>query len=64
MVDPGSLVGTLLKGTLNFSPVTTWLEAVVWVLYVVVAMTLFFRVLRRSHQAPAPAPRQPVTSAS
>ena len=33
-IPPSSFLGTLLKGTLNFSPATTWLEAVVWVLYV------------------------------
>ena len=53
----------LLKGSLNFSPATTWLEAVVWVAYVVATMTLFFRVIRRSHR-PAPATRLPAGSRS
>ena len=35
-----SWYGTLLKGIFNFSPATTWLEAVVWVRYVVPTMTL------------------------
>ena len=46
-VPPASVLGTLLKGTLNFSPATTWLQAVAWVAYVVPTMTLF---LRRTHQ--------------
>jgi high-affinity iron transporter len=56
VIEPGSWIGTLLKGTLNFSPATTWLEAVVWVVYVVVTMTLFFRLIRRSNR---PAPQTP-----
>jgi high-affinity iron transporter len=62
-IPPGSFVGTILKGTLNFSPATTWLQAVAWVIYVVVTMTLFFRQIRRSHR-PAPAPAVPAGSAS
>ncbi|MCW0211988.1 MAG: FTR1 family protein [Pseudonocardia sp.] len=40
-VPPDSWYGTLLKGVFNFSPQTTVLEAVVWVLYVSVVLTLF-----------------------
>ncbi|BDO41494.1 iron uptake transporter permease EfeU [Cellulomonas sp. NTE-D12] len=42
-VPPGSWYGVLLKGVLNFSPATTWLQAVVWVLYVGVVLTAFVR---------------------
>ena len=52
-VPPDSWYGTLLKGTLNFSPATTWLQAVVWVLYLVPVMYLFFRP-GRPPAAPAP----------
>jgi high-affinity iron transporter len=62
-IPPGSLVGTLLKGTVNFSPATTWLEAVVWVVYLVATMTVFFRVIRRSHRPASPA-RMPAGSPS
>ena len=48
-------IGSLLKGTLNFTPDTTWLQAVVWVVYIAVAMPTFFAVIRRSNR-PAPAP--------
>jgi high-affinity iron transporter len=51
-IPPGSWYGTLLKGTLNFSPATTVLQAVAWVAYVVPVMFLF---LRPSAPAPAPA---------
>jgi high-affinity iron transporter len=60
-IPPGSWLGTLLKGTLNFSPETTWLQAVVWVLYVAITMTVFFRVLRRSNR---PTPAKPVPAGS
>ncbi len=46
-IPPASWYGTLLKGTLNFSPATTWLEAIVWVSYVTVMMIVFFRPHRR-----------------
>jgi high-affinity iron transporter len=64
VVEPGSWLGTLLKGTLNFSPATTWLEAVVWVAYVAVTMTLFLRQIRRSNRRPAPATAVPASTAS
>ena len=46
-ITPGSWLGTLLKGTLNFSPQTTWLEATAWVAYVVPVLLLFVRRVRR-----------------
>ena len=45
-IPPGSWYGTLLKGTVNFSPATTWLELVVWWAYVLPTMTLYIRVIR------------------
>jgi high-affinity iron transporter len=62
-IPPGSWLGTILKGTLNFSPATTWLQAVAWVVYVAVTMTLFFRQISRS-QRPAPSPAVPAGTAS
>jgi high-affinity iron transporter len=57
-IPPASWYGTLLKGTINFSPATTWLQAVVWTLYVVPVLTVFIRrVGRKTPLVPAaPAP--------
>jgi len=55
-VDEGSWYGAVLKGVLNFSPQTTWLQAVVWLLYLVVTMTFFLRGVRRRAAAPASSP--------
>jgi high-affinity iron transporter len=48
VIAPSSWEGTLLKGVLNFSPETTWLQAVAWIGFVAVVMTLFVRQVRRS----------------
>ena len=42
-IDPSSWYATLLKGTLNFTPATTVLQAVAWVLYVGTVMFFFLR---------------------
>jgi high-affinity iron transporter len=55
-VPPASWYGTLLKGVFNFSPATTWLQAAVWVVYVVPVMTAF---VRTAWAGPAAAGRQP-----
>ncbi|MEO6790577.1 MAG: iron uptake transporter permease EfeU [Ornithinibacter sp.] len=52
-IEPGSWYAVLLKGTLNFTPQTTWLQAIAWVLYVGTVMTLFLRPARQSPIAPA-----------
>jgi high-affinity iron transporter len=62
-IPPGSWYGTLLKGTINFSPRTTWLELIAWVAYVVPVLTLFIRTVRPSRSAAA-ATSIPVHTAS
>jgi high-affinity iron transporter len=67
-VPPSSWYGTLLKGTVNFSPATTWLEAGAWTLYVLPALALYFLSYRRGQRrgpgvpAPAPASTQSATA--
>lgn len=48
-IPPGSWYGTLLKGTLNFSPATTWLEAAAWLLYALPVMYFFLRPAAPAH---------------
>jgi len=52
-VPPSSWYGTLLKGTLNFSPATTWLEAAAWLLYVLPVLFLYLRINRKTPPSPA-----------
>ncbi|WP_433783201.1 iron uptake transporter permease EfeU [Actinomycetospora sp. CA-101289] len=54
-VPADSWYGVLLKGIFNFSPQTTVLEAVVWVLYVGVVLTLFLRPVSSRRREPVPA---------
>ena len=63
-VPADSWYGTLLKGIFNFSPQTTWLQAVAWVLYVGTVLTLFLRpVTVPPAWAAAAAPARATTSA-
>jgi high-affinity iron transporter len=54
-ISTSSLLGALLKGVFNFSPRTSWLEAVTWTLYLVPVMVAFLRPGRRPAAAAAPA---------
>ncbi|HEX6917343.1 MAG TPA: iron uptake transporter permease EfeU [Phycicoccus sp.] len=62
VVDPGTWYAALLKGIFNFTPQTTVLQAVAWVLYVSIVLYLF---LRPARPADAPEPQQaPATEKS
>jgi len=52
-VAPSSWYGTLLKGTLNFSPRTTWLEMMAWFGYSIPVITVFVRRMRPERTSPA-----------
>ena len=62
VIEPGAWYAVVLKGVFNFSPATTVLEAVAWVLYLVPTMTLFLRSVRR-RDAGGPPARPPVPAA-
>jgi high-affinity iron transporter len=55
-IPPGSVAYTLLKGTLNFSPATTWFEATAWTAYLVPTMALFLFRMRTPRTPAPPAP--------
>jgi len=63
VIPPDSWYGTLLKGTLNFSPATTWLEMFAWVAYTVPTLTLFILKSRQARPTPSAAPRQAAPAA-
>lgn len=63
VIPPDSWYGTLLKGTLNFSPATTWLELFAWLGYLVPTMTLFI-VKSRSRRHPSQTAPQRSTAAA
>lgn len=42
-IPPDSWYGTLLKGTVNFQPNPSWLQAIAWVCYLVVVLPLYLR---------------------
>ncbi len=52
-IDAGSWYATLIAGTLNLTPVMTWLQVCGYLLYLVPAMTLFVLGVRRSAAAAA-----------
>ncbi len=47
LIPPTSTLGTILKGIFNFSPATTKVELVAWLLYVIPTMIIFFRKVVR-----------------
>ena len=63
VIPPDSWVGTFLKGTVNFSPATTWLELGAWLAYFVPTMFLFLRAVRRGRpRKAAPAVAAPAVA--
>jgi len=54
-VPPDSWHGSLLTGIFNFSPTTTWLEALAWIAYTVPTLVAFSRVSFPRRASPSPA---------
>ena len=52
---PDGVVATFVRGLVSLSPTMTWLEVIVWLLYVVPTLIAFFFVIRGRKSAPAPA---------
>ncbi|MET0931921.1 MAG: iron uptake transporter permease EfeU [Aeromicrobium sp.] len=57
-IPPDSWYGTLLKGTVNFQPVPSWLQVIGWVLYLVPVLYLY------SRKPKAPVAAAPVASSA
>jgi high-affinity iron transporter len=58
VIPPTSWYGTVLKGVFNFSPATTVLQAVAWLLYFIPTLAIF---LYQKRQRTQPAPPRPAT---
>ncbi|MBG6239369.1 high-affinity iron transporter [Mycetocola sp. CAN_C7] len=54
-IPPTSWYGTLLGGTVNFTPAPTWLQLGGWLAYVAVSIPLFARLTGRPTASPIPA---------
>jgi len=62
-VPPDSWYGTLLRGTVNFTPATTWLQAIAWLVYIVPVFVFFLRPTRTPvAQAPVVPAAAPATN--
>ncbi len=54
VLEPSTVLATVLKGVLNFSPATTVLEATAWTAYIVIVLPVFIRRMRATPtRAPA-----------
>jgi high-affinity iron transporter len=61
-ISPSSWYGTLLKGTFNFSPRTTWLELIAWLGYLIPVLTAFMRQMRQPRSLSQAEPVVPVAT--
>jgi high-affinity iron transporter len=62
-IPPSSWLGTFLKGILNFTPNTTWLQAIAWVAYIVPTLALFLGRIRRKPPVPQATPAKSAATA-
>jgi high-affinity iron transporter len=53
VIPADSWYGTLLRGTIGFTPNMTWLQVGTWVAYVAVVMPIFLSISRRRTVAPS-----------
>lgn len=61
-IDEDGPLGTVLGGFLHFDPITTWLQAIVWVVYLVVTLTVYFRPQRPAKPVAAEASQPTLVS--
>jgi high-affinity iron transporter len=64
VIEPTGFLAALLKGTVGFAPMMTWLEVTVWAVYLIAVFPAFIRRARRLRRPAArPAAAAPETSA-
>ena len=64
VIPPTSWYGTVLKGVFNFSPATTVLQAVAWLLYFIPTLAIFLYQKRQRTQPARPRPAAETVGAS
>ncbi|HEX7212343.1 MAG TPA: iron uptake transporter permease EfeU [Propionibacteriaceae bacterium] len=64
VIPPTSWYGTVLKGVFNFSPATTVLQAVAWLLYFIPTLAIFLYQKRQRTQPAPPRPAAETVGAS
>lgn len=50
-IPPDSWYGTVLRGSINFTPTPSWLQVIVWFAYVIPTLTIYLKITNRR---PAP----------
>jgi high-affinity iron transporter len=63
VIEPSSFIGTLLRGMVNFSPTTSWLEALGWLLYVLPVAGAFYLLTRQRAGGRSAKSAEPVATA-
>lgn len=63
VISPTGWIGTLLKGTVGFSPEMTRLEVIAWTLYMSITMTIYIAI-HRKHRRPRSTQATPSDSTS
>jgi high-affinity iron transporter len=59
VIEPTGFLAALLKGTVGFAPMMTWLEVTVWAIYLIAVFPAFIRRARRLRR---PAARPPAAT--
>jgi high-affinity iron transporter len=54
VVPPDSWYGSILKGTVGFTPVTTWLQLITWLMYLPTVLFWYFRPARVTRPVAVP----------
>lgn len=63
IIAPDSVVAAFLRGVFNIHPVTTWLQAAAWLIYVIPVLFLFLRGAPGPAGKPALADRKTIPAA-
>ncbi|WP_370890495.1 iron uptake transporter permease EfeU [Janibacter sp. GXQ6167] len=62
VIDPSSWYAALLKGIFNFTPATTWLQAIAWTTYIAIVLPLFLKPAAPAAPAREAAPASTATA--